>query len=62
MNAIKNPRPATTIEDRLQRGADLLFELEQRNETGPEYQRWLNGWLRLLQQYEEQPANQLQAA
>jgi hypothetical protein len=40
------------LEERLVRGADLLFDLEQRGETGQEYQRWLEGWVELLRQYE----------
>jgi hypothetical protein len=52
MKAPTESRPSTIIEDRLERGVALLFELEQRGETDPEYHRWLNGWLSLLQQYE----------
>lgn len=40
------------LEDRLTRGADLLFDMEQRGETGPEYQRWLQIWIELLDHYE----------
>ena len=40
------------LEERLSRGAELLFDLEQRGEMGPDYQRWLQGWLDLLEQYE----------
>jgi hypothetical protein len=38
--------------ERLERGARLLFDLEERGERGAEYERWLTGWLRLLAQYE----------
>ena len=41
-----------TLEERLARGAQLLFDMEQRGEMGIEYIRWLNGWLDLLHQYE----------
>lgn len=40
------------LEERLTRGADLLFDMEQRGELGPEYQRWLRRWAELLDQYE----------
>lgn len=41
-----------TLEHRLQRGAELLFEMEQRGDTGTDYQRWLAGYTDLLRQYE----------
>jgi hypothetical protein len=40
------------LEERLSRGADLLFDMEQRGELGPEYHRWLRRWTELLAQYE----------
>jgi hypothetical protein len=40
------------LEQRLHRGAQLLFELEERGETGADYQRWLAGYTELLRQYE----------
>jgi len=40
------------LEERLIRGADLLFEMEQRGDTGAEYLRWLQHWLHLLDRYE----------
>jgi hypothetical protein len=42
----------TELLDRLERGARLLFDLEERGERGADYERWLLGWLRLLEQYE----------
>jgi hypothetical protein len=42
----------TTLEQRLQRGADLLFLMEQQGDTGIDYQRWLSGYTDLLRQYE----------
>jgi len=44
--------PSNGLEERLWRGADLLWDLEQRGETGAEYSLWLDHWLHLLQQYE----------
>ncbi len=41
-----------TLEQRLQRGAQLLYEMEQRGDTGADYQRWLVGYVELLTQYE----------
>ncbi|HEX8918570.1 MAG TPA: hypothetical protein VF898_08710 [Chloroflexota bacterium] len=41
-----------TLEARLSKGAELLFDMEQRGETGGEYARWLEYWMRLLEQYE----------
>lgn len=40
------------LQERLERGADLLFDMELRGETGGEYDRWLQGWMELLQRYE----------
>lgn len=41
-----------TLEQRLHRGAQLLYEMEQRGDMGTEYQRWLVGYVDLLNQYE----------
>lgn len=38
--------------ERLARGAELLFEMEQRGETDARYTRWLAGWTDLLTEYE----------
>lgn len=40
------------LEVRLTRGADLLFDMEQRGDLGPDYARWLDHWLQLLAEYE----------
>ena len=45
--------PTTLLEQRLERGGELLFDMEQRGDTGPEYQRFLAHYLGLLAQYEE---------
>jgi hypothetical protein len=47
--------PATDVEmleERLERGLDLLFDMEQRGDLSHEYQRYLRFWLDLLGQYE----------
>ncbi|MBV9282860.1 MAG: hypothetical protein JOZ41_22525 [Chloroflexi bacterium] len=54
MSATVMARPTEVLEERLTRGAELLFDMEQRGDTGPEYGRWLRGWLDLLEQYEGQ--------
>lgn len=45
------------LEERLTRGADLLFDMEQRGDTGAEYLRWLQRWLQLLDRYEHLQAS-----
>ncbi len=40
------------LEMRLSKGADLLFDMEQRGDLGAEYDRYLRLWQRLLEQYE----------
>jgi hypothetical protein len=40
------------LEQRLHRGAQLLLEMEERGDTGSDYQRWLAGYTDLLSQYE----------
>lgn len=52
MSQVATVSQSEMLEERLVRGADFLFDLEQRGETGPDYQRWLEGWIELLQQYE----------
>jgi hypothetical protein len=42
-----------TLEERLSRGAELLFDMEQRGDLGPEYSRWMAAWCELLGEYEE---------
>lgn len=39
------------LELRLHRGAQLLFEMEERGDLGADYQRWLDGYVELLDQY-----------
>jgi hypothetical protein len=45
--------PITMLEQRLERGGELLFDMEQRGDTGAEYQRFLTHFLGLLEEYEE---------
>ncbi len=40
------------LEMRLSKGADLLFDMEQRGDVGTEYNRYLRLWQDLLEQYE----------
>jgi hypothetical protein len=54
--------PPEALERRLAQGADILFDMERRGETGPEYQRWLGRWIDLLEQYEAQGDEALVAA
>jgi hypothetical protein len=42
-----------TLEDRLRRGIELLFDMERRGEHSGEYDRYLHLWLDLLRRYEE---------
>lgn len=56
MNAALQTRAVETLEDRLERGANLLFDLEQRGDTGAEYSLSLRTWIELLQQYERAQA------
>lgn len=46
--------PTAMLEQRLMRGAELLFDMEQRGDTGPEYGRFLMHFVGLLEEYEEQ--------
>ncbi len=43
---------ADVLEMRLSKGADLLFDMEQRGDVGTEYDRYLRLWQDLLEQYE----------
>lgn len=45
-------QPLTVLEERLERGSRILSDMEQRGDIGPEYARWLDRWLQLLEQYE----------
>lgn len=42
-----------TLEDRLRRGIELLFDMERRGEHSGEYDRYLCLWFDLLHRYEE---------
>jgi hypothetical protein len=47
--------PATEVdvlEERLQRGLDLLFDMERRGDLSSEYHRYLQHWMDLLDRYE----------
>jgi hypothetical protein len=44
--------PAAVLEERLTRGSDLLFDMEQRGDTGEEYDRYLRYFESLLEEYE----------
>ena len=54
--------PRQTLEKRLAQGADILFAMELRGDTGPEYARWLAAWLELLAEYESCGERELEAA
>lgn len=45
--------PSAMLEMRLERGSELLFDMEQRGDTGTEYERFLAHFLGLLEEYEE---------
>ena len=45
--------PIALLEQRLERGGELLFDMEQRGDTGVEYHRFLVHFLGLLAEYEE---------
>ena len=45
--------PLQLLEVRLARGADLLYDLEQRGDTGAEYVRFLRHFEMLLAEYEQ---------
>lgn len=44
------------LEERLSRGAELLFDMEQRGELGADYERWLARYVDLLGQYQSEAA------
>lgn len=48
--------PALMLEQRLARGAELLFDMEQRGDTCGEYDRFLGHFLALLDEYEREAA------
>lgn len=41
------------LEERLEKGAELLFDMEQRGDMGPDYGRWVSAWSDLLTEYEK---------
>jgi hypothetical protein len=45
--------PVDVLEERVRRGAALLFDMEQRGELSAEYHRWFAAWLHLLREYEQ---------
>jgi hypothetical protein len=47
------PSEVETLEDRLRRGIELLFDMERRGEHSGEYDRYLHLWFDLLHRYEE---------
>ncbi len=52
MIQIEAETAADVLEMRLSKGADLLFDMEQRGDVGTEYDRYLRLWRDLLEQYE----------
>lgn len=46
--------PIAMLETRLARGAELLFDMEQRGDMGVDYSRFLLHFLGLLQEYQDQ--------
>ena len=53
---------ARSLDERLRAGITVLFDMEQRGDTGDEYRRWLQVWLDLLQEYEDQESVQVLSA
>jgi hypothetical protein len=45
--------PMAMLEQRLERGGELLFDMEQRGDMGAEYHRFLAHFLGLLEEYED---------
>lgn len=52
MSQVMTEARVDTLMERLVRGAELLFDMEQRGDTDARYSRWLAGWLELLAEYE----------
>jgi hypothetical protein len=50
------------LEERLARGADVLFQMEQRGELGATYREWFVRWEALLREYEGLEQEALRAA
>ncbi|HEX6506703.1 MAG TPA: hypothetical protein VF221_03635 [Chloroflexota bacterium] len=56
MIQIRPDTAASILEERLSRGSELLFDMERRGETGPDYDRYLAYFESLLEEYEEAAA------
>lgn len=52
MSMLATTSPVDVLEERLGRGADLLFDMERRGDLGPQYREWLRRWEALLAEYE----------
>lgn len=52
MSQVMTESRAEALMERLARGADLLFDMEQRGEVDSRYNRWFAAWLDLLTEYE----------
>ncbi|MGH2449153.1 MAG: hypothetical protein ACRDFS_11215 [Chloroflexota bacterium] len=46
------PVSTEILEERLERGAELLWERERQSKTDAEYEAWLEVWLKLLDEYQ----------
>lgn len=53
MIQVKPESDVEVLEDRLSRGADLLFDMERRGEIEGEYERYLEHYTLLLREYEQ---------
>lgn len=53
MSMLATMSPVEVLEERLTRGAELLFDLEQRGDLGMQYMQWLRHWEALLVEYEK---------
>jgi len=49
---VRSTSPLAALEERLLRGAQLLFDLEQRGDTENGYPLWFERWVALLEEYE----------
>lgn len=52
MIGVRPDNDIAVLEERLTRGAELLFDMEQRGEQGEDYLRWLRHYEDLIVQYE----------
>ncbi|MGI8826944.1 MAG: hypothetical protein ACR2JC_15130 [Chloroflexota bacterium] len=53
MSTLARQSAIAELEERLTRGADVLFDMEQRGDRGSRYEEWLRRWTILLDEYEE---------